>query len=136
MQIRILQFAPDVKLPERQHYNDAGADVYCPQDVYIANGETTAIPLGFGLELPDGLMGLIYTRSSMARDGISLDLPPIDSGYRGEVHAVVHNHSGRAVKLDKDQRIGQLVIQPIIMADFTTKLGESRGTGAFGSTGK
>ena len=36
----------------------------------------------------------------------------------------------------KDTRIGQLIIIPVIIADFVLDLGRTRGTGAFGSTGK
>ena len=135
MRIKVLLFDREAPLPFRAHYNDAGADVYNPKDVYIANGQTAVIPLGFGLEIPDGYMGLIYTRSGMARRGLTCELPPIDSGYRGEIHAIITNHSGSAVKLEARDRIGQLVISPIIVADYVTKLGDERGTGAFASTG-
>lgn len=122
--------------PCRAHYNDAGADVYCPEKTFIGAGKTEVIPLGFGLEIPDGYMGLLYTRSSMARIGLSCEMPPIDSGYRGEIHAVITNHSDSAVMLKAGQRIGQLVIQPVILAEFVDDLGETRDTGAFGSTGE
>lgn len=137
MKIKIIDFAKDrgLRLPVRAHYNDAGADVVNPKDIYIANGSTVCIPLGFGLEIPDGYMGLIYVRSGMARLGLSCELPPIDSGYRGEVHAIVTNHSGHAVKLDAGDRIGQLVITPVVIADYVTELEDERGRGAFASTG-
>lgn len=137
MKIKIIDFSKgkELKLPCRAHYNDAGADVYNPATVYIANGQTVSIDLGFGLMIPDGFMGIIYVRSGMAKKGITLEMPPIDSGYRGEVHALVTNHTGSAIKLEEGDRIGQLVILPIVLADFVAELSEERGTGAFGSTG-
>ena len=137
MRIKIIDFseAGSLSLPFRAHYNDAGADVYCPKDVYVGDGKTVAIGLGFGVEIPDGLMGMIYVRSGMARKGITVEMPPIDSGYRGEIHAVITNHTGGAIKLQKGDRIGQLVIQPIILAEYVRELGDERNTGAFGSTG-
>lgn len=135
MRIKIIDFGAE-QLPWRAHYNDAGADVFNPKDIYIAAGQTAVIPLGFGIELPDGLMGLIYPRSSMARKGLTCELPPIDAGYRGEVHAIITNHSGGAVRLNKGDRIGQLVINPVIYADFSIySPGPAREDGAFASTG-
>ena len=135
MRIKIIDFGAEA-LPWRAHYNDAGADVYNPKDIYIANGHTAVIPLGFGLELPDGFMGLIYTRSGMARRGLTCEMPPIDAGYRGEIHVVITNHSGSAVKLERGDRIGQLVISPMVYASFSVTSPEAeRGKGAFGSTG-
>ena len=135
MRVKVLCFNSGAELPFRAHYNDAGADVYNPKDIYIANGQRACIPLGLGLELTDGFIGLIYTRSSMAKKGLTCELPPIDSGYRGEIHAIITNHSGGAVKLVKGDRIGQLVISPIIYAEYVTELGAKRGKGAFASTG-
>lgn len=135
MRIKIIDFGA-TELPWRAHYNDAGADVYNPKDVYIADGQTAVIPLGFGVELPDGFMGLIYTRSGMARRGLTCEMSPIDAGYRGEVHVIITNHSGGAVRLNKGDRIGQLVISPIIYADFSIySPGPVREDGAFSSTG-
>ena len=64
------------------------------------------------------------------------ELPPIDSGYRGEIHAMISNVSSESQTLLKDTRVGQLVITPVVIADFVLDLGEARNTGAFGSTGE
>ena len=64
------------------------------------------------------------------------ELPPVDSGYRGEIHAIVSNVGNEARTLPKDSRIGQLIIMPVVIADFVNDLGGERGKGAFGSTGK
>ena len=136
MKIKIIPFADKVSLPVRKHYNDAGADVYCPQDIFIGSGKTEKIALGFGVVVPDGFTGFVYPRSNLANKGVSCELAPIDSGYRGEIHAIVTNHSAEAVMLKAGSRIGQLIIQPIVVADFVTELGEEREEGAFGSTGE
>ena len=64
------------------------------------------------------------------------ELPPIDSGYTGEVHAIVTNLTDKLKKVPGGTRIGQLVVMPIVLADFVEQLGEERGDGAFGSTGE
>ena len=100
-----------------------------PYDCVLKPGEVARIPLGFGLIIPDGFAGYVFPRSSMAAKGLVCELPPIDSGYRGEIHAIISN-------VHKDTRVGQLVITPVVIADFVLDLGNERGTGAFGSTGE
>ena len=64
------------------------------------------------------------------------ELPPIDSGYTGEVHAIISNVGNTAYKIKADDKIGQLMILPIVIPDFTYESWKERGTGAFGSTGR
>lgn len=139
MKIKVLNFGYE-KLPYRAHANDAGADVHVCfhyADKYnLEPGETVKIPLGLGLILPDGYAAYVFPRSGLASKGIVCELPPIDSGYRGEIHAIVTNNSNNAFEINNGDRIGQLVITPIVIADFITDDIKERGTGAFGSTGK
>ena len=107
-----------------------------PYDCVLKPGEVARIPLGFGLIIPDGFAGYVFPRSSMAAKGLVCELPPIDSGYRGEIHAIISNVSTSSQIIHKDTRVGQLVITPVVIADFVLDLGEERGTGAFGSTGE
>ena len=137
MKIRLIDFGVSKEhCPFRPHENDAGADVYVPFDCTLNPGDTVKIPLDFGLEIPDGYAGYVFPRSSLAVKGLVCELPPIDSGYRGEIHAIVSNVSNIRQTIKKDTRIGQLVITPVIIADFVLDLGPERGTGSFGSTGK
>lgn len=122
--------------PLRVHENDAGADVYMPYDCTLQPGEIVKVPLGFGLILPDGYAGFVFPRSSMAEKGLTCELPPVDSGYRGEIHAIISNVSNKVQTIHKETRVGQLVITPIIIADFVFDLGKERGTDAFGSSGE
>lgn len=137
MKIQLINYdLPEKWYPNRKHYNDAGADVYSKWDVTIEPSKSSKLPLGFGVCLPDGYMGLIYPRSSMADKALDVPLPPIDSGYRGEIHAIITNHGDIPWHIRKGDRIGQLVIQPIVLVDFVEALGEEREQGAFGSTGR
>ena len=88
------------------------------------------------VEVPDGYAAYVFPRSSLAAKGVVCELPPVDSGYRGEIHAIVSNVGNEAQTLPKDSRIGQLIIMPVVIADFVNDLGRKRGAGAFGSTGK
>lgn len=138
MKIKVIDYGYN-KLPFRAHANDAGADVHvCFHDcdgIDILPHATAKIPLGLGLVLPDGYAAYVFPRSGLSSKGIVCELPPIDSGYRGEIHAIVTNCSNKMFTVANGDRIGQLVIMPVVVADFITEDIEERGTGAFGSTG-
>jgi dUTP pyrophosphatase len=135
MKIKILNYGY-VKKPFRAHENDAGADVYAIDRINIEPGRTRKIPLGFGLEVPIGYAAYVIPRSSLASKGIASEIPPVDSGYTGEIHAIITNHSSDTFRIEKGDRIAQLVIMPVIVADFVEEFGEVRADGGFGSTGK
>ena len=137
MKIKLIDFGvPEGHRPYRAHDNDTGADVYMPYDCTLQPGEIAKVPLGFGIEVPDGYAGYVFPRSSMAVKGLVCELPPVDSGYRGEIHAIISNVSNEAHTISKDTRIGQLVITPVVIADFVSERKDERGTSAFGSTGE
>ena len=135
MRIKIIDFGLK-NPPKRAHANDAGADVFAEETCVVKKGHTVKIPLGFGLKIPDGFAGFIYPRSSLSAKGVVCELPPIDSGYRGEIHAIVSNLSDNDYIINEGDRIGQLVIMPIIIADFSKDSYPDRGIGAFGSSGR
>lgn len=136
MKIKINRLTDTAILPQRKYYNDAGADVYIQDDIMVDAGMTKKIPLGWSIEIPDGFMGLLMPRSSLAARGYVSVYTPIDSGYRGEVSLMLHNNTDGAVVFVPGERIAQLVIVPVILATFVTEIGNERGEGGFGSTGK
>ena len=134
MKIQLIDFGG--RSPERAHANDAGADVFSPDDIVISPGEINKIPLGFGLRIPDGFAGYIFPRSGLSTKGIVCELPPIDSSYTGEVHAIISNVGSSDYEIKAGDKIGQLVIMPVLIPEFTFEEWKERGTGAFGSTGR
>lgn len=136
VKINVLDYKAGCNAPSRKHYNDAGADVYASVDKTIQPHTTVNIPLGFSVEVPDGYMACIFPRSSMALRGLVCEIPPIDSGYRGEVFAIVSNLTDYAQHIPEGMRIGQIVVMPCVICDFVTEFGDERGTGALGSTGE
>lgn len=139
MKLKLIDYGYKNK-PLRAHSNDAGADAYiCKNDVVLQPHETKKIPLGFGLVLPDGFAAFICPRSGWSSKGITCELSPIDSGYRGEIHAIVTNCSDNIAEIKVGDRIGQLVVVPVMICDFMDEkevMENERGTNAFGSTGK
>lgn len=135
MKIKTIDFGY-VNLPKRAHHNDAGADVFSTINVTIPEYSTVKIPLGLGLILPDGYAACVFPRSGLSSCGIVCEMPPIDSGYRGEIHAIVTNNDDVPYEVKVGDRIGQLVIFPVVIADFVDDEDlVERGTRGFGSTG-
>lgn len=124
------------KLPHRAHDNDCGADVYSPETISIWPHETVKINLKFAVDIPAGYSAFVFPRSGLSSKGITCELPPIDSSYSGNIHAIVTNNTDKIYTIVRGDRIGQLVVLPCVVCDFITEKGAERAGGAFGSTGK
>ena len=124
----------DRYLPNRAKYNDAGSDVRALGSFTVSPYSVSKIPLGFGVQIPDGYMGLLLPRSGLNSRGITVLFSPIDSGYRGELAINVYNTTNEPYEIKEGDKIGQLVIVPCVISDFVWELGEERGTNGFGST--
>ena len=122
----------------------AGADLYAAEEeaVTIAAGETKLVHTGLAMEIPEGLVGLIYARSGLAsKKGLAPanKVGVIDSDYRGEIMVALHNHGNEPRTVESGERIAQIVFAPYYAAEFCVvdELGDTaRGEGGFGSTGK
>ena len=136
MKIKLIKFNKELITPKRAHYNDAGVDCCSLEKYYLPPLTPVMIPLGFGLEVPDGYQAIIKPRSSMNAKGIITQIGTIDSGYRGEIKAVLINTSQTPFAIMKGDKICQIIIEPVILADFVEDLQNDRGAGGFGSTGK
>ena len=138
MKIKLIDFGikDSGLLGSRAHYNDAGFDVLAQESFDIKPGETKKVPLGFGIEIPDGYAGWIFPKSGLSSNrGLVTELSPIDSGYRGCIHAILHNQGNETQCINKGEKIGQLVIIPIVLPEFVFDLQNDRGEQGFGSTG-
>jgi len=133
MNIKIIDFGG--RMPERAHFNDAGADVFTNERMVMRDQEVCKIKLGIGLELPDGFAAFVLPRSGRAsNEGLLTGTVPIDSGYTGEIHAIIHNTNNKTIIIEKGEKIAQLVIVPVLIANFHTDEKKSRGDKGFGST--
>jgi dUTP pyrophosphatase len=137
MKIKIIKFDNFVKAPVRAHWNDSGADVVATADIVLEPHKVTKVDLGLGLIIPDGYDACIYCKSGLSSKGIMASNAPIDSGYRGHINAILANITDEPYTFKKGEKVGQLVVRPVIHAEFVEDFDEEeRGTGAFGSTGK
>lgn len=134
MKIKLIKFHG--YSPDRAHYNDSGADVFAAKDVVIPTHQVVKVPTGIGLELPDGYDAVIHCKSGLSSKGIWAANAPIDAGYRGEIHAILYNTTDNDFIIYAGEKVGQIVIRPVIYAEFVKELGDNRGSNGFGSTGK
>lgn len=122
----------------------AGADLYACMDepLTIGAGETAFVHTGIAMEIPTGLVGLVYARSGLAcKKGLAPanKVGVVDSDYRGEIMVALHNHSKEGITIADGERVAQMVIAPYVFAEYeeASELDDTvRGTGGFGSTGK
>lgn len=141
MKIPLLKLDPELPTPRRAHEGDAGVDLHAREDTTLAPGAWAAIPTGIAVAVPDGHVGLVAPRSGLAaRSAISVVNGPgvIDAGYRGEIKAVLINHSSSEVTLRRGDRIAQLLVLPAPTwepEEVATLEESGRGEGGFGSTG-
>lgn len=141
--LKIHKLDKSLKTPGYAHTGDAGLDLFSSVDCTIKPFERLKVPTGIKIEIPRGYAGFIQPKSGLAiKNGISLVNTPglIDSGYRGEVCALLINlDPENTFKISKGDKICQLVIHKVETASIkeVSDLDESsRGTGGFGSTGR
>ena len=139
MQLKFKKIHPNAKVPSYAYRGDAGMDLYVPENTLIKVGERKTIPLGIAIEIPDGHVGLMFDKSSLShKHGLKTYGNVIDSGYRGEVHVGIMNHSDKDYELKTGDKIIQMLIIPVFQVETVEvdELSESdRGDGGFGSSG-
>jgi dUTP pyrophosphatase len=143
VQLPVAKLVDEAVVPSRAHEGDAGLDLYACEAAHIGPGERWSVGTGVAVEIPDGHAGLVLPRSGLAKKhGIALVNSPglIDSGYRGELRVLLLNTDpAETFRVQPGDRIAQLVISPIVLAEpvETAALAEStRGAGGFGSSGR
>lgn len=128
----------DAVMPSRAHEHDAGLDLYANETAYIAPNTWVSVSTGVHAEIPNGFVGLLTSKSGlMDKHGLTCR-GTIDAGYTGTVKAIIFNHSDRVYKVEKGQKVTQMVVLPIITPELelVDELEETeRGAGGFGSTG-
>ena len=132
--------------PDYATQGSAGVDLkvcYLPKDgISIRPGSQFMFSTGIAIHIKDpGYAGMIIPRSSLGKKGIVLGnlVGLIDSDYQGEIKVLIWNRGDNAVTIDNMDRIAQLVIVPIVQAQFEIVEHfekSQRGAGGFGSTGK
>ena len=147
LSVRILRLphGEGLELPGYATQGSAGMDIRAAvpegEPLTLAPGERAMVPTGFCFGIPEGFEVQVRPRSGLAaKHGITcLNTPgTIDSDYRGEVKVILINLGEEDVVIRRGDRIAQMVVAPVIQADWSEvpALDETaRGAGGFGSTG-
>jgi dUTP pyrophosphatase len=145
VQVVRLEHARELPLPAYETGGAAGMDLRAavPEEepIVLRPGGRTMVPTGLLIAVPEGYEAQVRPRSGLAiRSGITcLNTPgTVDSDYRGEVKVILANLGEENLVIRRGDRIAQLVICPVIRAQWreVEVLEETgRGAGGFGSTG-
>ncbi|MDE5946049.1 MAG: dUTP diphosphatase [Oscillospiraceae bacterium] len=144
MKLKIKKLNDNAILPKRATENSAGADLYaCIENpVIIKKGEIVKIPTGISVEPENkNTVLMVFARSGLSsKYGITLAncTGIIDSDYRGEIIVPLINLGKSDFTIEKNMRIAQLVVTPVIFPEIieAENLSDTeRGINGFGSTG-
>lgn len=146
LQVRILdaRIGSDFPLPAYATPGSAGMDLRACIDgpLVLDPGTTQLIPTGIAIHIADpGLAAVILPRSGLGhKHGIVLGnlVGLIDSDYQGQLMVSCWNRSATSFEIQPGDRIAQLVLVPVVQAEFAIvdSFDDSeRGTGGFGSSG-
>lgn len=145
LDLKILDARMRDQLPAYATTGSAGLDLRACLDepLTLQPGETALVPTGLAVHVGDpGYAALILPRSGLGhKHGIVLGnlVGLIDSDYQGQLMISTWNRGQTTFVLNPMERLAQLVIVPVVQAefnivdDFETS---ERGAGGFGSTGK
>ena len=143
MRVRIQRVDPSAFLPEYAHGSDedAGLDLRALEDSALEPGTPSALRTGIAIELPSGFEAQVRPRSGLAlKHSITLPNAPatIDPGYRGEIKVILLNLGRESYKVQRGDRIAQLVIARYERIEWEEAALNStrRGDGGFGSSGR
>ena len=142
--------------PSRAHHYDAGLDLYTPVDVCVSGSKSSGsgccgsysgsaytgsavINTGVHVQIPEGYVGMLKSKSGLNVNGDLTGEGVIDSGYTGSIVVKLYNHGSQYRILEAGDKIIQLVIMPIITPELdpVNELEDTeRGNDGFGSTGR
>jgi deoxyuridine 5'-triphosphate nucleotidohydrolase len=147
IQLKILdsRLGNEFPLPHYATDGAAGMDMRACLDapLVIAPGETRLIPTGLAIHIQEpGFAAMLLPRSGLGhKHGIVLGnlVGLIDSDYQGQVFVSCWNRGDESFTMQPGERIAQMVIVPVVHADFEVVeefAASTRGSGGFGHTGR
>ena len=142
--VLIKRLSSKVELPKYKTEGSSGLDLmaFIEKSIKLNPKESVLVPTGISIAIEEDLEIQIIPRSGRAaKSNISVLNTPgtIDRDYRGEIKVILFNHGKNEFIINNKDRIAQMVLAPIIKAEFeeVDELPDTiRGEGGFGSTGK
>ena len=143
LRIKKLENGKDLPFPKYETSGSAGMDLLAAiaEPIILKSGEIKLVQTGIAIALEKGFEAQVRPRSGLAlKNGITVLNSPgtIDSDYRGEVCAILINHSKVDFTITRGMRIAQIVIakhEQAEIAEVENLDDTARGTSGFGSTG-
>ncbi len=135
----------EIPLPHYATEGSAGMDLRAcvEQPLLLEPGQTQLIPTGISIYIADpGLAAVILPRSGLGhKHGIVLGnlVGLIDSDYQGQLFVSCWNRGSDSFTINIGERIAQLVVVPVVQAEFEIVedfTETARATGGFGHTGR
>ena len=127
------------KMPTKAHRADAGFDLYSRETVIVSAKESATFNTGVHMQIPEGFVGFLKSKSGLnVKHGITSE-GVIDSGYTGSIVVKLYNHSGKDYKVQIGDKISQIVLLPILITDLELVKdfeNSERGNNGFGSSGR
>jgi len=125
--------------PTRSYKHDAGADLRTPYGFTLWPGEFKTIDTGVHVEVPEGYMVEVRSKSGLMKNlGVFTD-GTVDQGFAGSIGVILFNHSTGIQKFKAGDKIAQIVFTKIDTPEFEQVdriAGGERGNAGFGSTGR
>jgi len=143
VKIQRIEENSDLLLPGYMSEGASGMDLYAAvkEPTTILPKEFGLIPVGIRIALPEGYEAQVRPRSGLAaKHGIGILNSPgtIDSDYRGEIKVILFNFGTQPFKIERGDRIAQMVIAQVTKAIWVEQdhlEDTQRGSGGFGHTG-
>jgi dUTP pyrophosphatase len=141
MKIQIKKIKKDAKIPRFALEGDAAMDLFSNEELVIRPGERVSCKTGVAIKLPAGYAGLIWDKGSLSHKfGLKMLGGVFDSNYLGEWFIGLINLSDKEYRIEKGQKIAQVVFQKIEVPEIEEvsefEATTTRGEKGFGSTGK
>jgi dUTP pyrophosphatase len=138
--LRICKLSRNAITPTRGSEEAAGLDLYSAVTAEIAPNQQALVSTDIAIECPLGTYGRIAPRSGLAVNySIDVGAGVIDSDYRGDVKVLLFNLGNSPFKIQKGDRIAQLIIERILIPEIEivdVLCASQRGRNGFGSSGK
>nr|WGO62649.1 deoxyuridine 5'-triphosphate nucleotidohydrolase-like protein [Wadden Sea poxvirus] len=137
--IKFVKRSINATTPTRHSQFSAGYDLYSAYDYIVQPRERISVSTDISVAMPDNCYGRIAPRSGLSlKYSIDIGGGVIDQDYRGNIYIILINNGKEQFKINKGDRIAQLICQQIYypkLEEVTILDNTVRGCNGFGSTG-
>lgn len=134
-----IQLDPGAHMPTRAHEDDAGLDLYAMEAQTVPAHGSAVFDAGVHVQLPANTAGMLKSKSGLNVKHNITSEGVIDVSYTGGIVVKLYNHGGTDYRVEKGDKLSQLVIVPILRPklEVVAHLDETeRGNNGFGSSGR